>query len=146
MVSNIFWYEVAVHVVQCKVHSFKAYVKNIKSTKLFNAETCCSVVMYIDVFKLFGRLVYPFGHPNSVTQKTLFRFSFLSCISTKYTEVVIIDFMIYLIILKWLRIQKLRLKRKTLRQIGWSEGRNCDWRCFHSFNCVIDQVFASSVR
>lgn len=113
MVSNIFWYEVAVHVVQCKVHSFKAYVKNIKSTKLFNAETCCSVVMYIDVFKLFGRLVYPFGHPNSVTQKKLIKFYFFRFSLAKICWTSINDFIMHLIISKFLRRLKWRLKRKT---------------------------------
>ena len=38
---------------------------------------------YSDVFRPFGRLVYWFGCPNSSTQRTLFKFPFSSCISTK---------------------------------------------------------------
>ena len=57
-----------------------------------------------------------------------------------YFEVVINDFTMHLIILKWFKIQKCRQKRKTMRQIGWSEKRNCQWKRFHSFNCIIDHA------
>ena len=42
--------------------------------------------------------------------------------------------------MKWLRIQKYRQKRKTMRQRGWSKRRNCHWKCFYSFNYVIDNA------
>ena len=38
-----------------------------------------------DVFRLFGKPVYRFGRPNSDAQKTFFKFSFFSNISTKNT-------------------------------------------------------------
>ena len=55
-------------------------------------------------------------------------------------EVVINDFTIHLIIVKWLRIQKCRQKRKTMRQTDQSERRNCQRKCFHSFNYIINHA------
>ena len=36
-----------------------------------------------DVFRPFWRPVYPLGRPNSGAKKTVIKFSFFSCISTK---------------------------------------------------------------
>ena len=66
-----------------------------------------------DVSRQFGRPAYQFGHPNSGTQKTLFKFFHFN---KKYVEVAINDFTKDLIILKWLRRQKCRQKRKTMKQ------------------------------
>ena len=38
-----------------------------------------------DIYRPFGRLVYRFGCPNSDAQISLFKFCFVSCISTKNT-------------------------------------------------------------
>ena len=46
----------------------------------------------------------------------------------------------YLIISKWLRIQKCRQKWQAMRQNGQSEKRNCQQNCFHSFYYVIDRA------
>ena len=46
----------------------------------------------------------------------------------------------HLIILKWLRIQKSRQKRKAMRQRGRSERRSCQRKYFHSFNFIIDHA------
>ena len=48
------------------------------------------------------------------------------------------DFAMHLIISKWLRIQKCRQKRKTMRQRGRSKRRNCQKKILNSFNYVID--------
>ena len=45
--------------------------------------SCPSVPTFSDVLGLFERPVYWFGHPNCGVQKTLFKFYFFSCISTK---------------------------------------------------------------
>ena len=67
-----------------------------------------------DILRLFGRLVYQFGCPNTGAQKTLFKFSFFNCISTKKcVEVAINDFIMHLIISKWLRRQKWRQEKNN---------------------------------
>ena len=73
----------------------------------------------IDIFRSFGRPVYWLGRPNSGAQKTLFKFAF---------------FRMDLLISKWLRIKKWKQKRKTMRQRGQSDRKNCQYKCFHSFN------------
>ena len=84
-------------------------------------------------FRSFGRPVYRLGRPNSGGQKTLFKFSSFSCISTKkYVGMAINDFIMHLNISKWFRVQKCRQKRKTMTQRGRSERRNCQRNC--SFN------------
>ena len=64
----------------------------------------------IDIFRSFGRPVYWLGRPNSGAQKTVFKFAF---------------FRMDLLISKWLRIKKWKQKRKTLRQRGQSDRKNC---------------------
>ena len=64
----------------------------------------------IDIFRSFGRPVYWLGRPNSGAQKTLFKFAF---------------FRMDLLISKWLRIKKWKQKRKTMRQRGQSDRKNC---------------------
>ena len=76
--------------------------------------TLSQLDVYSNVFRLFGRPVYRFGRPNSGAQKTFFKFSFFSCISTKKdVKVAINNFTMHLIISKWLRIQKCREKKKN---------------------------------
>ena len=73
--------------------------------------------------------------------KTTFQvFFFKLYFSKNYVEVAISDFTMHLIISKWLRTQKCRQKRKTMRQRGQSERENCQRKCFHSFNDVIDHA------
>ena len=94
-----------------------------------------------DVFRPFWRPVYRFWRQDSGAQKTLFKFSFFNSISTKkYVEVAINDFTIHRIISKWLRIQKCRQREKSMKQIGQSERRRCQRKCFHLFNYVIDHA------
>ena len=93
-----------------------------------------------DVFRLFGRSVCQFGRPNSRSHKKLFKFLFQLCFNKKQVEVVVNDFTMHLIISKWLRIQKCRQKRKTMRERGRNERRNCQRKCFDSFNYVIDHA------
>ena len=55
----------------------------------------------------------PVWAPKLWHPKTLFKFCFFSCISTKkYVDIAINDFTMYLIISKWLRKQKCRQERK----------------------------------
>ena len=82
----------------------------------------------------------PVRTPNSGSQKTLFKFYF-SCISTKKIRRSNNQyFTMYLTISTWLRIQNYKQKRKTMRQRGRSERRNCQRKYFHSFKYVIDHV------
>ena len=89
-------------------------------------------------FKLWIRplpVMYPdrkLWHPKNTFQIFFFQLYF----NKKYFEVAINDFTMHLIISKWLRIQKW----KTMRQRGWSKSRNCQQKCFHAFNYVIDHV------
>ena len=93
--------------------------------------------LFSHVFRPFGRPLHRSGRPNSGAQKTIFKFSFFSCVSTKkYDEVLISDFTMHLIISKWLIIQKCWQKRKTMKQRGRSKRRKCHRKCFHSFNYV----------
>ena len=55
-------------------------------------------------------------------------------------EVAINDFTMHLIVSKWLIMQKRRQKRKTMRERGLSERRNCLKKCFHSLNYVADHA------
>ena len=94
-----------------------------------------------DIFRPFRRPEYRLGCPNSGNQNTLFQFSFFSCISTKkYVEVAIYDFTMHLNILKWLRTQNCRQKRKRMRQRSRSKRRNCQRKCYHSFKYLIDNA------
>ena len=60
-------------------------------------------------------------------------FFFQLYFNKKYVEVAINDFTMHLTVLKRLRIQKCRHKKKTMRQRSRSEKRNCQRKCFHSF-------------
>ena len=90
------------------------------------------------VFKLFGRLVYRFGHPK--THQVLF---FRLCFNKKYVEVAINDFTVHLIISKCLRIQKCRQKRKTTRSIDERKKETVNKIVF--IHLKIMQVFAFSL-
>ena len=80
------------------------------------------------------------GSQNLAPQKTFQVFFFQLYFNKIYVEVAICDFTMHLIISKWFRIQKCRLKTKTMRQRGRSERRNCQRKCFHSVNYVTDQA------
>ena len=56
----------------------------------------------------------------------------------KYVEVAINNFIMHLIISKWLRRQKCRQKRKTMRQEEREVKEKTDYEtvCFHSFKYV----------
>ena len=58
----------------------------------------------------------------------------------KCVEVAINDFTMHLIVSKWLIMQKRRQKRKTMRERGWSERRNCQKKYFDPFNYVADHA------
>ena len=42
--------------------------------------------------------------------------------------------------MKWLRMQKCRQKRKTMRKRAQRKKRNCQQNCFHSFNYIKDHA------
>ena len=72
---------------------FEHLGKNAQNLKIFS-----------DVFRLLGRLVYQFGHPNSGAKKNTFQVVFFELyFYKKYIQVLINDPPVYLIILKWLR-------------------------------------------
>ena len=98
------------------------------------------ITLNSDVFRPFGRPVNRFGHPNSCTPQKYEIFFFQLYFKKKYVEEAISYFKMHLIISKWLRIQKCRQKRKTVRQRARSERRNCQRKCFHSFTYVIDHA------
>ena len=75
--------------------------------------------------------------PQTLVPKKHFSNFLFSVVLQQYVEVAINDFTMHLIILKWLKIQNYRQKRKTMRQRGWSERRYCQWKHFHSFNYII---------
>ena len=78
---------------------------------------------------------------QTLAPKNTFRvFFFQLYFNKKYVKVTITDFTIHLIFLKWLRIQKCKQKRETMRKRGRKARRNCQQNCFHSCNYVIDQV------
>ena len=91
--------------------------------------------MLSDVF----RPLYRLGRPNSGAQKTLQVFFFRLYFSKKYVELAINYFGVHLIVSKWLRRQKCRRNRKTMRQRGRSEEETVQ-KCFHSFKYIIDHA------
>ena len=98
----------------------------------------------MDIFRSFGKPVYQFGCRNSCAQKTVFKFFSLVVFQKKEkVEVAINDSAMQLIISKWLRIHKCRQKRITMREKGRKERRNCQQKCFHSFNYAIDHASIS---
>ena len=81
------------------------------------------------------------GHAKSGARKPVFKFPSFNWISTKKcVEVAINDFTMHLIVSKWLIMQKRRQKRKTMRERGWSERRNCQKKYFDPFNYVADHA------
>ena len=73
--------------------------------------------MCSDILSRFGRPVYWFGHPDFGAIKNTFQvFFFQLYFNKKHVEVLINEFRMHLIISNWLRIQKCRQKRKTMRQ------------------------------
>ena len=73
-------------------------------------------------------------------KNTFLVFFFQLYFNKKYVEMAIDDFTMHLVISKWLRIQKCRQKKETMSQRVPSEKRNCQRKCFHSINYVIDHA------
>ena len=73
---------------------------------------------------------------QTLLPKALFKFFFQLYSNKKYVELLIGDFAMHVIILKWLKTQKYNKKRKTMRQRGQSERRNYQRMCFHLFKEV----------
>ena len=71
-----------------------------------------------------GDKYYVFG-----AQKTIFKFSFFSCILTKNAKLVINDFTIDQIILEWFRRQNCRQKGKIMKK-GRSERKKLCMKVF----------------
>ena len=90
-------------------------------------------------FQVVWETVIPVWAPKFWRPKNTFQVSFSKLyFNKKHVEIQISDFTMHLIISKWLRIPKCRQKKKTMRQRGWSERRNCQGKCFHSFSYIID--------
>ena len=75
-------------------------------------------------------------HPKNTLQASFFQLYF----NKKYLKVTINDFTLHVIISKWLGIHKCIQKRKTKSQWGRNEKRNCQRKCFHSLNYVLDHA------
>ena len=82
----------------------------------------------------------PVWAPKLWCPKNTFQVILSQLYFNKYIEVAINDFTMHLIISKWYWIQKCKQPRKTMRQIDQSEKRNCQRKCFHSFNYVINHA------
>ena len=96
-----------------------------------------SISLDSDVFRPFDWAWVP----NLWPQKNTFQAFFLQLyFSKKYIEVAINDLTVHLIIAKWLRVQEYKQKRKTVRQRGRSERRNCQRNRFHSFSYALDHA------
>ena len=68
-------------------------------------------------------------------------FFFQLYFNKKRVKVAINDFTMHLNILKWLRRQNCKQKKKNNEVVkGWSERRNCLRNCFHSFIYVLDHA------
>ena len=124
---------------------FKAPVCSLMFAQYFQPVLHLYYYIVSGIFRPLVRPVYRLGTQTLAPEKH-FKFSFFSCISKKkrkkkpLKQRSMISQSI-LIISKWVRIQKWRQKRKTMRHRGRSERRNCQQMCFHSFNYVV--VFAS---
>ena len=60
-----------------------------------------------------------------------FVFFFQLYFNNKYVEVAMNDLKMHVVIWKWLRRQRCRPNRKTMRKRGLSERRNCVQECFY---------------
>ena len=91
--------------VPCSKSTIKTLDQGASMFKVNNYDSrMTSMTAVIDVFRLFGRPVYWFGHPNSGIKK--YFLSFIFPVVFRNIEVAISDVAMHLIILKWLRIQK----------------------------------------
>ena len=82
-------------------------------------------------------LLYLQWRIQAVWETGIDKFYFFSCIQQKLVNS---DLLMHLIISKSLVIHKCIQKKKAMRQRGRSERRNCQRKCFHSFNYIIDHA------
>ena len=71
---------------------------------------------FSDLFRLFGRLIYRFGHTDSDAQNVFSSFLFSVVFQQKISWSSDNDYSVYLIVSKWLRRQKFKQNRITVRQ------------------------------
>ena len=107
------------------------FLKLVKMSPTFNDQITCTSKYWISQQKLsikfnsflqsvtsrlFGRVFYRFGCPNSGTHKTLVKYSLFIGSHKKCVEVAINDYTMHLIILKWFARKKMKTEEKTIGQ------------------------------
>ena len=85
-------------------------------------------------------MVYWFGHPNFGAQKILFKFSFSSCVQQKIHWSGDQWFHNASNFFEMTQDTKMRIVEKLMRKRDQRERINCQQKCCHSFNNVIDQA------
>ena len=112
------------------LHSFATESKLESHIKVYENIDFCNVVMPSEDAKILKFNQYQKSDKALYTgilvwaPKKILSFLFQLYFNKKFAEVTVNDFIMHLIILKWLRIQKCRQKRIALRQSSRSERKN----------------------
>ena len=112
------------------LHSFATESKLESHIKVYENIDFCNVVMPSEDAKILKFNQYQKSDKALYTvilvwaPKKILSFLFQLYFNKKFAEVTVNDFIMHLIILKWLRIQKCRRKRIAMRQSSRSERKN----------------------
>ena len=112
------------------LHSFATESKLESHIKVYENIDFCNVVMPSEDAKILKFNQYQKSDKALYTgilvwaPKKMLSFLFQLYFNKKFAEVTVNDFIMHLIILKWLRIQKCRQKRIAMRQSSRSERKN----------------------
>ena len=113
------------------LHSFATESKFESHIKVYENIDFCNVVMPSEDAKILKFNQYQKSDKALYTgilvwapKKFFLSFLFQLYFNKKFAEVAVNDFIMHLIILKWLRIQKCRQKRIAMRQSSRSERKN----------------------
>ena len=112
------------------LHSFATESKLESHIKVYENIDFCNVVMPSEDAKILKFNQYQKSDKALYTgilvwaPKKILSFLFQLYFNKKFAEVTVNDFIMHLIILKWLRIQKCRQKRIAMRQSSRSERKN----------------------
>ena len=112
------------------LHSFATESKLESHIKVYENIDFCNVVMASEDAKILKFNQYQKSDKALYTgilvwaPKKILSFLFQLYFNKKFAEVTVNDFIMHLIILKWLRIQKCRQKRIAMRQSSRSERKN----------------------
>ena len=113
------------------LHSFATESKLESHIKVYENIGFCNVVMPSEDAKILKFNQYQKSDKALYTgilvlapKKFFLSFLFQLYFNKKFAEVAVNDFIMHLIFLKWLRIQKCRQKRIAMRQSGRSERKN----------------------